>query len=302
MRSLLLALAANKSVENRVRRSRLWAPIVRRFVAGEAMEDLVTPVRELSKAGIAAILSYLGENVENRNEAQEAVDYYHRLFHFAAEQKLDAYVSLKLTQLGLDISNELALSNLSALVASAGENGLFVRVDMEGSAYVERTLEIVCSVRKEHENVGTVLQAYLHRSIADLDAALGSGLRIRLVKGAYREPDSVAIQRMPEIRERFTQMTCTMLQSGVQCAIATHDEGLIEATRTYAASHSILPDAYEFQMLYGVRRDLQKRLVGQGHGVRVYVPFGTQWYPYMTRRMAERPSNLWFVLRNLLRR
>lgn len=300
-RAVLLKLAASPRAERIVKGSRLWRPLVRRFVAGDEITDLIEPVRAMNEAGMTAAISYLGENVRDSAQALEAVDRYRELARFLAEQDLNAYLSVKLTQLGLDVSDEAAVANLSSVVEEAARNGLYVRADMEGSSYVQRTLDAVCKVHSEHKNVGVAIQAYLHRSASDVEELIESRTGVRLVKGAYREPASIAIQEMESIRATFISLARELLARSERTALATHDEGLIVRCQQAASQQGIAPERYEFQMLYGVRRDLQRSLREQGHGMRVYVPFGTQWYPYMMRRLAERPGNLWFLVKSLFR-
>lgn len=301
-RAVLLRLSSSPRVESLVRRSSISAPLVRRFIAGETMEATVDPVRALNSRGMTVTLDYLGENVTSLSEAEASAEYCRRLIRHIAENSLDANVSLKLTQLGLDIGVPTASDHLSSILSVAQEHGQFVRVDMESSAHTDRTFEVFESVWPEHRNVGMVIQSYLYRSDADIARLNAAGVRVRLVKGAYDEPATVAYRRKADVDAAYLRMMRQLLKDGVYPAIATHDERLIRATREYARAEGIGADQFEFQMLYGIRRDLQEALVRDGYRMRVYTPFGTEWYGYMMRRLAERPANLWFVAKNMLRR
>lgn len=302
LRSVLLRMADSPAVERVVRGSPLSGRLVRRFVAGDTMEQALDPVRALNAAGMSVSLDFLGENTHTREDAARSMGYYCALLCFIKERHLNANVSLKLTQLGLDIDEELAIEHMRAILVGAREGGQFVRIDMEGSPYTAATLRLFAALRSDFDNVGVVIQSYLKRSASDLEALIAHGAGVRLVKGAYQEPPSIAFQRKADVDRSFAELAETLLLRGENPAIATHDERLIEHTRAFAAARAIPPERYEFQMLFGIRRDLQERLVGQGHRVRVYTPFGTQWYGYLMRRLAERPANLWFFARNLVRR
>lgn len=301
-RAVLLRLADSPKVENFIKRNGFSAGFARRFIAGERMEDVVEPVRALNALGITASLDYLGENVHKAEQAEEFVQYYLRLFDFIDARKLDSNVSLKLTQLGLDISQDLAYDNMQRILDHAARYEQFVRIDMEGSDYTGSTLSIFYRLWADRKNVGAVIQSYLFRSEVDTEKLIEAGARVRLVKGAYNEPASVAFQRKSEVDENFVKLMMPLLERGNYPAIATHDERIIMATIGHATNKQISPDRFEFQMLFGIRRERQLSLKKEGYNLRVYVPFGTHWYPYMMRRMAERPANLWFVLKNLLRR
>jgi proline dehydrogenase len=301
-RAVLLKLADSPNIARFVKKNGMSAGFARRFVAGETMEETVDPVRALNARGIPVSLDYLGENVNKESEAMESVAYYHRLFDFIAANGLDANVSLKLTQLGLDLGDELAYSNMTQILERASDHGQFVRIDMEGAEYTERTLAIFYKLWEGHKNVGAVIQSYLYRSAKDVEMLIGCGARVRLVKGAYNETKEVAFQSKAEVDRQFVDLMERLLTKGNYPAIATHDEQMIQATIRHATEEQIEPSRFEFQMLYGIRRERQEQIVRDGYRMRVYVPFGTQWYAYMMRRMAERPANLWFVLKNLLRR
>ncbi len=299
---MLLKLADSPRVERFVKRNGMSAGFARRFIAGERMEDVVRPVLALNNQGITATLDYLGENVARKEDAEESAAYYLKLLDFIEEQGLDSNVSLKLTQLGLDISDDLAYRNLASILRRATEYDQFVRIDMEGSAYTQRTLDIFYRLWKVFKNVGAVIQSYLHRSQEDVEKLIEAGARVRLVKGAYSEPEEVALQQKSQVDRNFVALMRLLLDGGNYPAIATHDEAMIQATRQYAREKEVPSDRFEFQMLYGIRRERQTALARQGYRMRVYVPFGAHWYPYMMRRLAERPANLWFVAKNLLKR
>ena len=266
------------------------------------MEDAEEAVRALNERGIVATVDFLGENTRTETEARDCAANYLRLLDHIQNASLDSNVSLKLTQLGLDMGDELAQQNLERILNRAQEYGQFVRIDMEGSAYTERTINLFYRLWPQHTNVGVVIQSYLRRSAADIERLIDDQVRVRLVKGAYKEPAEVAFQRKKEVDDSFVELMQHLMTGGNYPAIATHDERLIAEAIQFASARSIPSDRYEFQMLYGIRRERQLSLVAQGHRMRVYVPFGTHWYPYMMRRLAERPANLWFVLKNLLRR
>jgi proline dehydrogenase len=244
-------------------------------------------------------LDHLGENVGSREDAERARQAYTDALDRIALENLDANVSLKLTHLGLDLGDEFCAEQLSIVTKRAAALQNFVRVDMEGSAYTDRTLQIVKQARADTCAVGTVIQAYLYRSEKDIQDLLRIGCRIRLVKGAYKEPSEIAFPRKKDVDANFVKLMQLLLPSGVYHAIATHDPNMIEATTRFAAEHEIAKDKFEFQMLYGIRTDLQRRLVLEGYRVRVYIPFGQDWFPYFMRRLAERPANLLFFAKNL---
>lgn len=300
-RSLLLHLSARPSVRNFMLRSRVARAVALRFVAGETVEDALRAARAVEDAGFSATLDYLGEHLHSDAEAATARDVYLRLLDEIRDRRLNANVSVKLTQLGLDLSTENCRERLKAVVARAAACGNFVRVDMEGSAYTERTLELVRAVHRSFENIGAVIQSYLQRSERDAEQLLAERIRIRLVKGAYDEPPEVAYPDKADVDATFLRLMRRLLSSGLYHAIATHDPRMLRATVEYARQQRITPDRFEFQMLYGIRRDLQARLLRQGYRMRTYIPFGGQWFPYLTRRLAERPANLLFFLRHLLR-
>ena len=273
-----------------------------RFVAGETLLEALAVARKLNAEGITVTLDHLGESVSTLEEAAEARDVYLRTLDAIHANAIQGNVSLKLTQFGLDLSGEQCLANVERLVRRAAELGSFVRVDMESSAYTDRTLDLVHALHARHGAVGVVIQSYLYRSQDDIVRLCGAKIRVRLCKGAYLEPAAVAFPRKSDVDRSYLELTRYLLQSGVYPALATHDETVIRQTCRFVTDHRIPRDSFEFQMLYGIRRDLQRRLVAEGYRVRLYVPFGKAWYPYYMRRLAERPANLFFMLRNLFRR
>lgn len=276
-----------------------------RFVAGMTHDEVVHAAEELHKLGIASTLDSLGENVTTPEEARRSADIYHRLLDaIQARPAMNANVSVKLTQMGMDLDPCLAEKIVAELVQHAVAANTFVRIDMEGSEYTQATIDMVRrlhAVSGNHDHVGIVIQAYLHRSEEDIRALTGDGIRIRLCKGAYKEPANLAFPEKKDVDANFVKLTQQLLTSGIYHGIATHDEQMIAATKKFVRERNIDPKNFEFQMLYGIRRDLQKSLVREGYKMRVYVPFGTEWYPYFMRRLAERPANALFIARNLLK-
>ena len=272
-----------------------------RFVAGETLDQALAVGRKINSEGITVTLDHLGESVTSLAEAAEARDVYFRTQEAIVQSGIQANVSLKLTQFGLDLSPAACLENVEKLVRLAAGNGSFVRVDMESSEYTQRTLDLVKELHQRHGAVGTVIQAYLHRSRGDIEMLNARGIRVRLCKGAYLEPPAMAFPKKQDVDRNYIELMQLLLDGGTYPAIATHDEKMIAATREYAAKRKIGRDAFEFQMLYGIRRDLQQKLVADGYRLRLYVPFGKAWYPYYMRRLAERPANVFFILRNLMR-
>lgn len=282
--------------------SRAARRLAARFVAGEGLDQALDAGRKLNSEGILVTFDCLGESVASLAEAAAARDVYLRTLAAIRQTGIRGNVSLKLTQFGLDFSVEECRANLEQLVRQAEAADSFVRVDMESSAYTGRTLELVRDLHARHKAVGAVIQACLRRSRGDVEDLCGRGIRVRLCKGAYLEPAAVAFPRKRDVDRNFAALMKLLLEGGNYPAIATHDEALIEETRSHAASRNIPPEAFEFQMLYGIRRDLQRKLVRDGYRLRLYVPFGKAWYPYFMRRLAERPANVLFVARNLLRK
>jgi proline dehydrogenase len=301
LRSGILATAEGDVVERFVRDSRWSRALVARFVAGDRLADALAAATRLAGQGLMATLDRLGENVVTPGEARGAVASYAETLREMAASKLDPNISVKLTMLGLDIDDDIAYDNMLTLLETARTVDGFVRIDMEGSAYTERTLAIAEGLHARFPGqVGTVIQAYLHRSDRDVERLIDLKMRVRLVKGAYAEPASLALQRPSEIDEAFVRLMERLLEEGRYPAIATHDPALIRATRGFALRMGIGPERWEFQMLYGVRREAQLALVREGYGMRIYLPFGADWYPYFARRIAERPANVLFVLRQLV--
>jgi proline dehydrogenase len=301
LRSLLIGLSQNKSFGHWVVTNSVSRRMSRRFVAGEALEESVAVARACNQAGMLASLDHLGENVTTREEAFRARDAYLENFDRIAQERLDANVSLKLTQLGLDFGDEFCRPQLEAVVDRAAQYGNFLRIDMEGSPYTQRTLDLCRAMHARYPHVGTVIQSYLYRSEQDVKDLLAAGIRIRLCKGAYKEPPSIALQKKSEVDANYVRLMQLLLPSGIYHGIATHDPRMIEATVNFAAKEGIGKDQFEFQMLYGIRTDLQRQLVRDGYRMRIYIPYGSDWFPYFMRRLAERPANVLFVLRNLFR-
>lgn len=273
----------------------------RRFVAGETVEESIPAVQALQAAGFAVTLDFLGESVATREEADAATRAYLGVIEAIAAGGVERHVSLKLTQLGLQVDRATCVDNLRRILAPASDHGFTVCIDMENSPFTDETLLVLETVRSlGYTNVGTVLQSCLHRTPDDLRRLQALGARVRLVKGAYKEPVSVAFQRKSEVDDAFVTLMREMLDHHEQPAVATHDPAMIAATTAHAAARGLGRDRFEFQMLYGVRRDLQRDLVAQGYRVRIYVPFGREWFQYFMRRLGERPANVGFVLRSLL--
>ncbi len=303
LRRPMLALADNRTVEGLMRRNGFSKGLVRRFVAGEDLETALEAVRRIAAQGMTATLDQLGENVATVQEAQAAVSSYVTILRWMAAAGLEPNISVKLTMLGLDLGDDLARENMIPILEAAREVGGFVRIDMEGSAYTERTIAITETLHDRFpDQVGTVIQSYLKRSADDVERMIDRGARVRLVKGAYAEPPTVAFQDHREVDAAYERLMRRLLDAGRYPAIATHDPALIRTAREHVARQGITSDRWEFQMLYGVRRDEQAALTAAGFRMRVYVPYGTQWYPYFTRRIAERPANAIFVLRQLVSR
>jgi proline dehydrogenase len=273
-----------------------------RFVAGETLEQALAVCRSLNAEGITVTLDHLGESVTSLAEAAEARDVYLRVQSAIRESGIQSNVSLKLTQFGLDLSDAECRSNVEQLVKRAAEMNSFVRVDMESSEYVDRTLAIVRDLHAKYGSVGVVIQAYLYRSKEDIERLNVSRIRVRLCKGAYLEPATVAYPHKKDVDNSFVELMRFLMDCGEYPAIASHDEAIIQAAKAHVAEHKIARDRFEFQMLYGIRRDLQRKLIAEGYRLRLYVPFGRAWYPYYMRRLAERPANVFFILRNLLRK
>ncbi len=302
LRSTFISLSQNQPLRRFSEASAAGRRVSSRFVAGLEVEDVLRATGALNRDGISATLDSLGENVHSPEEAHRSAAIYHQLLDAIGDRALNANVSVKLTQMGMDLSPGLAEQIVGSLVEHAVRVGTFLRVDMEGSAYTDATLEMVMRLHQRYPgSVGVVIQAYLKRSEADVQALLREGIRIRLCKGAYQEPAAIAFAEKSAVDANYVRLTGQLLSSGIYHGIATHDPAMIAATQRYAEEHGIRKNSFEFQMLYGIRRDLQRSLVGEGYGMRVYVPFGHEWYPYFMRRLAERPANVIFLAKNFLR-
>jgi proline dehydrogenase len=303
LRSALLYLSNQPRVFNFVRHNGLAKRFAHRFVAGETLDEALAAVRALNGRRISASLDLLGESVTNEREARATRDAYLQILDRIHAEGLNANVSLKLTALGLDISEELCVTLMHDVLGRAQQLESFVRIDMESSEYTERTLHLF-----EHRfyplyraHVGIVLQSYLYRTFTDVEYAIKLGCRVRLCKGAYKEPASVAFPDKKDVDANYVKSMHALMREGNYPGLATHDPAIITEAKRFARENTIAPNRFEFQMLYGVRRDLQDRLVAEGYNMRVYVPFGTQWYPYLMRRLAERPANVAFITGNVLR-
>jgi proline dehydrogenase len=303
MRQGLLWLSERQGIFNFVRRNGLARKFASRFVAGETIEDGVAAAKELSRRGVTSSLDLLGESVTVESEAAAARDQYLRMLDRMAESGVEVNVSVKLTQMGLDISEDLCDANMTAILEKARALGGFVRLDMEGSDYTQRTLDFFRGrlFPRFGPHCGVVIQSMLRRSEQDVEDLIALKARVRLCKGAYLEPPEVAFPDKADVDRSYVRSMERLMKDGNYPGLATHDEAIIGQARAFARREGIPPARYEFQMLYGVRRDLQESLRGAGHNVRVYIPFGTQWYPYLMRRLAERPANIAFLLGNVVR-
>jgi len=306
LRAFFVGLSENKSLRSFAERSSLGRRVSSRFVAGTEIADAVRATQAVNRGGMSVSVDNLGENVTNPDEARHSAELYEHILEAIASNHLNANISLKLTHMGLDVDEQLAREIVSGLVAKAAAMSPpgFVRVDMEGSPYTQRTLDFVRELHRMPGNggcVGTVIQSYLRRSESDVDTLLSEGIRIRLCKGAYKEPASIAFEQKEEVDANYIKLMKTLMKSGIYHGLATHDPNIIREAQAFATREKISRDSFEFQMLYGIRRDLQQKLVRDGWRMRVYIPFGTEWYPYFMRRLGERPANVLFILRNLLR-
>lgn len=304
LRSTFIALSRNRTLRNFCENTRMGVRLSSRFVAGMQIEDALRVAESVNQQGMAVTLDSLGESVTTESEAHRAADIYHQLLDVLATRGLKANISVKLTQMGLDLSPALAEQIALSLAQHAHAAGNFVRIDMEDSRLTQPTLDIVRRVQAHgdaREAIGVVIQAYLYRSQSDVEQLLAEGIRIRLCKGAYKEPADVAFPRKADVNRNFVRLSQMLLDSPVFNGLATHDSAMIAAAKGFAKEKGIDPSRFEFQMLYGVQRDLQRQLAKEGYNVRVYVPFGTDWYPYFMRRLAERPANVIFLARNFFR-
>ena len=305
LRSAFIALSRNRSLRSFCENSSVGGKLSSRFVAGLEIEDALRVARAVNGQGMHVTLDSLGESVTSAAEAHAAADIYHRLLDAIAERKLDANISVKLTQMGLGLDPQLAEGIATSLTehAKAGDN--FVRIDMEDSPLTQVTLDIV---RRLHARpdlrgaIGIVIQAYLYRSQIDIEQLIAEGIRVRLCKGAYKEPPEVAFPKKSDVDVNYVKLAELLLQSPIYHGLATHDEAMVKAAKDFARKNGIEPSRFEFQMLFGIRRDLQRRLVAEGYNVRVYIPFGRDWYPYFMRRLAERPANVIFLAKSMLRK
>ena len=306
LRALFVRLSENRSLRRFAEQSAIGRRVSGRFVAGTEIADAVRVTQTVNRAGMSVSIDNLGENVTNPDEARHSARLYHQILDAVITNQLNANISLKLTHMGLDIDEKMARDLVSGLVSRAASMTPpgFVRVDMEGSPYTQRTLDFVHELHRmpgNQNSVGTVIQSYLKRSESDVENLLAEGIRIRLCKGAYKEPPSIAFEDKPDVDANYVKLMKILMKSGVYHGLATHDEKIIREAQTFATREKIVRDAFEFQMLYGIRRDLQASLVRDGWRMRVYIPFGTEWYPYFMRRLGERPANVLFIARNMLR-
>jgi proline dehydrogenase len=302
LKATLLKAAGSPSLKRLVTRNAVARRVAGRFIAGDTLDEAELAIRRLNQRGIPVALDYLGENTESEAQARESAGAYLAALDRIQESGLDANISVKLTAMGLDLRRELALEEATRVAARGKEVGAMVGVDMESNAYVDRTLDIVEALKGSYDNVGVCLQAYLYRTRDDLDRLNRAGVPVRLVKGAYQEPAEVAYPQKASVDGAFARLLDTLVRANPYPMVATHDPALVRLTKTLVAKHRRDRDSFEFQMLYGVRRDLQEQVVAEGYRLRVYVPYGTQWFPYFMRRLAERPANLYFFASNLVRR
>ncbi len=306
LRAFFVHLSENRFLRGFAERSAIGHRVSSRFVAGTEIADAVRVTQAVNRAGMSVSIDNLGENVTNLEEAQHSAQLYHQILDAIVANQLNANISLKLTHMGLDVDETVARDLVAGLVkrAAAMQPPGFVRVDMEGSPYTQRTLDFVHELHRmpgNENSVGTVIQSYLKRSESDVEQLLAEKIRIRLCKGAYKEPPSIAFESKADVDANYVKLMKILMKSGVYHGMATHDEKIIREAQAFATREKIARDSFEFQMLYGIRRDLQQRLVRDGWRMRVYVPFGTEWYPYFMRRLGERPANVFFIARNLLR-
>jgi proline dehydrogenase len=304
LRSAFISLSEARQLRSLAESSSIGKKLSRRFVPGLEIEDVVASAQDLNRRGISSTLDSLGENVSDEAHAQRSANTYHTMLDKIGELKLNANVSLKLTQMGMDLKGGIAERIVAGLVDHAHDVDSLVRVDMEGSPYTQATIDMVRRLNqnaKSSGRVGIVIQSYLRRSESDIDLLLSEGIRIRLCKGAYQESPEIAFPLKSDVDKNYVLLSQKLLRSGIFHGLATHDESIIEQTKKMVKAEGISPNSFEFQMLYGIRRDLQESLVKEGYGMRVYIPFGHEWYPYFMRRLAERPANAIFIAKNLIR-
>jgi proline dehydrogenase len=306
LRTFFVRLSENPSLRSFAERSSVGRRVSGRFVAGTEIADAVRATQAVNRAGRSVSIDNLGENVTNPDEARHSAKLYHEILDAIVAHQLKANISLKLTHMGLDVDEQLARELVSGLVAKAASMNPpgFVRVDMEGSPYTQRTLDFVHELHRMPGNansVGAVIQSYLKRSESDVEKLLAEGIRIRLCKGAYKEPPEIAFAAKSDVDANYIKLMKILMKSSIYHGLATHDENIIQQAKAFATSEKLSRDSFEFQMLYGIRRDLQRKLVRDGWRIRIYIPFGTEWYPYFMRRLGERPANVLFIARNLLR-
>jgi proline dehydrogenase len=302
LKATLLKAAGSGFLQRQVTANPIARRVADRFIAGHTLDEAEQAIRELNAQGVTVALDHLGENTESEAQARESTGAYLAALDRIQEHALDANISVKLTAMGLDIRPELALEEAARVAARGKEVGAMVGVDMEAAGYVARTLAIVEALQRDYDNVGVCLQSYLYRSRDDLERLNRLGVPVRLVKGAYQEPPEVAYPHKASVDLAFARMLDTLLETNPYPMVATHDPAMVRLTKTLVGRHRRDRDSFEFQMLYGVRRDLQEQVVAEGYRLRVYLPYGTQWYPYFMRRLAERPANLYFFLSNLAKR
>ncbi|HEX7720689.1 MAG TPA: proline dehydrogenase family protein [Pyrinomonadaceae bacterium] len=302
-RSALIYLSRQEGLKEFAVKFSLFKKLTTRFIAGETTDEAVAAIREINERGCSASFDHLNESVSSVEATKDEVREYLHLLELIGQTGIDSNVSIKLTQFGLEIATDLAYQNARSIVEDAARRGNFVRIDMEGSNVTQATIDVFKRLRSEFglNDVGIVLQSYLRRTTDDARELLKIPARIRLCKGAYDEPASVAFPDKKDVDDNYVRVMRLLLASGTYHGIATHDPKMIEATIEFVQREGIGKDAFEFQMLYGIRRDLQEQLARDGYGMRVYVPYGKHWYPYFMRRLAERPANIWFVLKNFLK-
>ena len=301
MRKTLLALSESDKLYHFINSHEFSRNMAHRFIAGEGLDEAVEAIREVNRKKMIATFDHLGENVHNLDEARKAVEVYIRILDKIRETGIDSNVSLKLTELGLDLDERACEENLGKILDKAESYRNFIRLDMEGSPYTERTLNLFKRLFPSRKNVGVVIQAYLYRSEKDIEDMIGLQARVRLCKGAYNEPPEVAFPKKKDVDDNYVKLMKRLLENGNYPGIATHDQRIIEETKAFAKEKKIDPTRFEFQMLYGIRRELQDELVKDGYNLRIYVPYGKKWYPYFMRRLAERPANLMFFFTSLIR-